>query len=828
MVTQTAFNRGELDPALYGRNDWQPYFSGAKKIRNMVCRPQGGAVRRAGTEMIAETIISDRRSTFILFQFAVQQTYMLEFSEHCFRVFMDGGIVVYPPGHAWAGAQVVVTSPFSAADMAKVRVAQTEDLMILTHPNYKPRILVRHDHHIWIFETLELGTSINPPAVVRLDKDGWNGAKYVVSSVNLANEESLPSDVVQCQTAHGNPVVYPADVWSLTIDDCRHWWTQVYGQTWPAEWDVWNMTIAEIVGGNMMDEPRFLQTALGYTGRRIFQDASNLYWIIYRPDGYQVKLNAAAEYLYQWIEEAVYGMNQNWGGILAEMRNRIHRHYTAINENAWPNSHSIVSWDGVAGAARYIVYRSVQTAEGERLYKLGETNQTSFDDDNLAFESTQTPQVSNQPFEGEGNYPGVCAFYQQRLILGRTNNKPATIWGSRTGAYRNFNRDEGAISDTSAFEHSLHSDVVSEILWIVPMADLLVGTAGGEWRVSGRSGPISATSVSAVRQSNYGCSPINPIVVGQAVMGVGRKERVIRSYRWNYTGDAYQGTDVSHYAAHLFRRRQIGDIAYQAEPESILWVVMSDGSMLSCTYMNEEEVLGWTRHDTDGRFQSVASYVTTAGQDEIWVIVARDVAGQTKYYIERMKDVQEDGDDIADAWYVDSGLARVGAATTYLGGLWHLEGKRVVCLGDGNVYKDLVVAGGAVNLPVAVSKAIVGLPFAAELETMELEPLQGGTIAPAGKEAVVASVLFYHSRECHYDNGGRPYEVKFNTSPQIGPIRPETIRKNLSLDNPIGEPGLSLRLRSESPVPFGVLSVAVTLNPGPTAPRPGKALVNRG
>lgn len=48
---------------------------------------------------------------------------------------------------------------------------------------------------------------------------------------------------------------------------------------------------------------------------------------------------------------------------------------------------------------------------------------------------------------------------------------------------------------------------------------------------------------------------------------------------------------------------------------------------------------------------------------------------------------------------------------TTLSGLWHLEGQTVKVLGDGNVMGEFVVANGAITLPYAVTRAIVGLGF---------------------------------------------------------------------------------------------------------------------
>jgi hypothetical protein len=61
------------------------------------------------------------------------------------------------------------------------------------------------------------------------------------------------------------------------------------------------------------------------------------------------------------------------------------------------------------------------------------------------------------------------------------------------------------------------------------------------------------------------------------------------------------------------------------------------------------------------------------------------------------------------------------AWATQVSGLDHLEGKTVAILGDGSVVPSQVVTNGAVTLDARYAKVIVGLPYTADLETLNLE-----------------------------------------------------------------------------------------------------------
>jgi hypothetical protein len=73
------------------------------------------------------------------------------------------------------------------------------------------------------------------------------------------------------------------------------------------------------------------------------------------------------------------------------------------------------------------------------------------------------------------------------------------------------------------------------------------------------------------------------------------------------------------------------------------------------------------------------------------------------------------------SWCVDAGLAYTGPAVTVLYGLDYITGYTVSVLGDGVPMGQFVVTGGTVTLPHAVTQAVVGLPYTARLQTMQLD-----------------------------------------------------------------------------------------------------------
>jgi len=144
------FTAGELSPRLFGRTDLGRYDNGASTIENFLIQPHGGLTRRPGTRFIREVKDSTKTSRLIPFQFNVEQAYILEFSEYCFRIYKDGGIVV-------SGSNPVeVVHPYSEADLELLKFAQTADIMYIVHPDYAPRKITRTGHTAWTIEEANL------------------------------------------------------------------------------------------------------------------------------------------------------------------------------------------------------------------------------------------------------------------------------------------------------------------------------------------------------------------------------------------------------------------------------------------------------------------------------------------------------------------------------------------------------------------------------------------------------------------------------------------------------------------------------------------------
>lgn len=376
-----------------------------------------------------------------------------------------------------------------------------------------------------------------------------------------------------------------------------------------------------------------------------------------------------------------------------------------------------ITWSAVAGAGRYLVYKLDNGVYGY----IGGTDALQFDDDNIVADLADTPQTARNPFVGAGNYPRCATFVEQRLAFASSINEPQACWLSQSANYENFGfSSPSKASDAVTFR--LRARQVNEIRSMLPFRGLMLLTSGAEWIVSGgsQSDAITPSSVKVDPQSYRGASKVQPVVVGSTVLFSQDRGGVVRDFSYQFAEDSFTGKDLTILARHLFENKNIKAWAYAQAPYSMVWVVLDDGSLVSLTYMKEHEVWGWTHHESgaDAVFEDV-TVIAEGNEDVPYFVVKRTINGSTKRYIERLH--TRVMATVEDAFFVDCGLTYSGVATTTISGLGHLEGQAVVALANGNVVRNLTVTGGSVTLPNAATKAHIGLPMNAVLQTLDLD-----------------------------------------------------------------------------------------------------------
>ena len=370
-----------------------------------------------------------------------------------------------------------------------------------------------------------------------------------------------------------------------------------------------------------------------------------------------------------------------------------------------------VAWSAVTGASMYNVYKLQAGLYGY----IGQTANLSIVDNNIAPDMSKTPPIYDTVFNSAGNYPGAVSYYEQRRVFAGTTNKPQNIWMTKSGTESTMSyclpvRDDDRIAFRVAAREA------NTIRHIVPLTQLVLLTSGAEWRVtSNNSDSITPTTISVRPQSYVGAANVQPLIVNNNLIYAAARGGHIRELAYNWQAQGFVTGDVSIRATHLFDNLGVVDMAYAKAPTPIVWMVSTNGNLLGMTYIPDQQITAWHRHDTDGMFES-CTVVAEGNEDFLYCVVNRTINGATKRYVERLSSRQFTTQ--ASAFFVDCGATYSGTATTTITGLTWLEGKTVNILADGAVHPQRVVTGGSITLDQAASTVQVGLPITADLQTL--------------------------------------------------------------------------------------------------------------
>ena len=215
-------------------------------------------------------------------------------------------------------------------------------------------------------------------------------------------------------------------------------------------------------------------------------------------------------------------------------------------------------------------------------------------------------------FSDTTGHPSSVTFFEQRLVFAGTTNQPQTIFFSRSGDYENMDANiGGTVADDDAIIYTIASNQVNAIRFMTATRTLIIGTAGGEFTVSGggTDSAVTPTNILIKKQSNHGSANVDAIAVGNATLFLQRAKRKIRELAYNFDVDGYIAPDMTILAEHI-TEGGLTQIAYQQEPNQIIYAVRGDGELAGLTYQREQQVTAWHRHIFGGRFGNATVTVT--------------------------------------------------------------------------------------------------------------------------------------------------------------------------------------------------------------------------
>lgn len=379
-----------------------------------------------------------------------------------------------------------------------------------------------------------------------------------------------------------------------------------------------------------------------------------------------------------------------------------------------------ISCAAVSGASYYRFYKN----QGGIYGYIGDSETTSIIDDNIAPKTDITPRRYDSVVSS-GNYPSAVGYFEQRRWFAGFKTDPQRVVATRSGTESDMTYSLPS-KDDDRINFRIAATEFNKILHISPLSHLILLTTGSEIRISPQnSDAITPSSISARPQSYNGATTVRPLVYNNNLIFASARDGHVRELAYQYQAGGFVSGDLCLRSQHLFDFKTIKDATAQKAPYPIMWFVSSDGNLLGLTYIPEQQVGSWHRHNTDGVFESCCA-VSEGVEDALYCVIRRTINGSQKRYVERMR--TRNFKNLADAFFVDSGATYNGTPTTTISGIDWLEGKTVSILTDGAVQPQQKVVNGKVTLNHEASVVQVGLPYQSDVKTLPviLQDQSGG------------------------------------------------------------------------------------------------------
>lgn len=657
----TSFNAGELSPKMFSRNDVSQYTKGCRKLENFIVTPYGSVEKRPGTKFISQAKYPEKAVRLVRFAFSRDIAYLCEFGDRYIRFFQHDAAVFKN------GSILEVETPYLESELADLKFVQSADVMTIVHPEHAPRELKRIAQNDFTLQEKEY--QYPPVLEPNLDDNSTitpsarSGSITLTASKDIFNSGNVGGFWQLIHTRRNNEISrdFTSDGVSEALE-VRGFWSFTTHGTWSG-----TITIQ-----------RSSDSGITWSDYRTYSSAKDSNT---STDGEEEGENVLFR-----IKMSDYKTSDT--GTLKLCR------ILFVNP-AFQTT----------GVVRITAVNNAKSASAEVIRKLGDTFATN--------------EWNEGAWSSRRGFPRTVAFFEERMVFGGTAFRPQTVWASKTGDWDNFLTGDKA---DDGLEFTISSDTVNTIIWMCQHDALVIGTVDSEWTLSASTSDAALTpgNFRVKRQSVYGSSGISAQMVGDTILFVQQGGRKVREFVFQWEKDGYVSPDMTILAEHI-TRSGIRETALQQLPDSILWCVLGNGEIAALTYERDQEVIGWHRHTTQGKFLSVCTLPEDA-ESRVFFAVQRN--GNT--CIEVM--ASRTFGSVRDSFFVDSGMRFQGSGIKSVSVPGHLEGMTLSVLADGAEQDPKIVKNGTITLDEPADDVTVGLGYVSAVSPMPIEiETQNGT-----------------------------------------------------------------------------------------------------
>jgi len=809
-----AFNAGEISRKMDGRDDLEVYKTGCRDLDNFIVLPQGGVERRSGTEFVQFTGTDGTNpARMIEFDFSSDIRFVIELGTSYARVHYEDAT-----GTNFSVDVIGTVPAYTTTELRQVQFNRKYDTLILTCPTKETQVLKRTtitptfsiEPISYIYPPLQevniTSTTIDPSlpspniysgtttltASSAIFEKGHEGSFWAIDHIRAADKK----EIADTRTANGEDAASkPLDVsfsnWSFETDG--NWEASVViqrrigGEVADGGTGWLDYVVIGDTRGGVQRNFKYASTVAetGNTELRVkwilqtstqdFQfsiEADNIYHkglvTISSVVGAGVVINSAvlSSNVVTIDTATAHGLSTGDYVLISGLsftptaNPNIEAQITVVDADTFTYALTAADQTFTPSASSVIEITSRATATVVSMIQGG-----NFDDPN-------NPTVPQDPdptlFWAEAAfsaYRGFCPaseFFENRLWLAGSKDQPADIFASAIND--NFNFLAGELS-TDAIKRTVDSP--EEPKWLESKRYLFLGTSGTaiSIRSADRDSLITKNNITTLVENAYGSAALQAEVANDVIVYVQRDGLKVRELVYSQGEDTFIGNDLNLISEDI-TDSGIVEMFIQKQPNQFIWCIKENGDACLLTYERGQDVRGWARIDTDGKYYSAAS-IHNGGEDTVWACVERN----GKYCIEKFHP-RKDLD-----WYVDSGKRLEGGAAQNADsvnlGTGSLFGTlEIVKTGLGNNISGKVIKISNTNDPLLDGKSFKGT--GQDPDTITLQDLNGNnftydtnTLTISGVTGANSGANGSYQFTNEISNGKKVYENSTDSSLQI-------------------------------------------------------------
>jgi len=667
--TQSNFTRGQLDPRLHSRFDFEGFYKGVKEATNVIIEPHGALSRRFGfkDQDINFAKSSDYGKSSFKWELIKYSTDVLYLILFAFKT--DDSVrqikIYKKVGESLSLLQTINVTNITYAQLESIDLSSGANVLFLTHQDIAPLYIYQGvlGEADWKLDYIHFQ---NLPTY-DFDND-YQNAEFKVSDIDVGFNTAL--------TIPSHKPDYPSVKGFFEFTQPGGPQTPLVGPTSPAPGDRYINTTKEpfliVFPALFVFEGDILEFAVSGW----FPAATGT--SLSRPSNNSVVQDSVTSKYYRFNQTAF--------------------HWYEISGGTFEFSPKYVGgvFSGNEGTMRLTDYVSVSEMQGTVT---------------VAFKNTDTfpgseAVLAEVAWSSTLGYPSCSSIYQDRLWYGGLKSLPAGLFGSKIGQANYFDFDDSTALPNSAINLFLQLTESNIIKKLLPASTLFAFTTTGTASTSFLyEGVVTATDISFTQVNNIGLSATtNPVFFNNQVIYAANGGKIIEGMDFSNDKQNYLTTDVSILAQNLINNPKRLAIFQNPETDtgSYLLVANDDGTIAAFQSLPAENVAGWSGIESQMLIRDLVY-----SQNDIYALAEYD----NVFHIMKLD---------FEAFFDLQGSQTLSPASATITGLSKYEGHEIGIKADGFYPGAFTVSGGEVTIPFTATDVEYGYEFSSTIKTMPL------------------------------------------------------------------------------------------------------------